>query len=340
MFLQFIKKGSFNADNLPADGYSHTMAILLAFVPNPHLSDIKRVGIGNVIWRHRSPLGDIASIHSVIDQIRSILATKCKKDSARRRAYMSMSLLDISTADDEDTHKHKACELARKSDTDFAAWREKLIHEGATGIQEWDSMVNDYADTGKRRPKNPDTIGPPISYMMECGVFQPLPSMMNPLGLCHFYPADPSSLSTLPPLKPPTTKGHLKSLLVLAKARHPPYVIVVFQGGPITPLGLLQELHMWHMLAHIPIFLPDEAKDGHRPWVSCCPFCTYTIQNDPVYLNHIIGMHYHVSLACGACLGHLSHVGSAAEETPFWVLQAGHSSQRIVTGKCTQWAFA
>ena len=101
----------------------------------------------------------------------------------------SMSLPDISTADD-DSHKRKACEHARKSDTDFAAWRDKLIREGAMGIQKWDSMVNDYADAGKRRPKNPDTKGPPISYMKEHGVFQPLPSTTNPLGLCRFYPTD------------------------------------------------------------------------------------------------------------------------------------------------------
>ena len=66
MFLQYIKKGSFNTDNLPVDSYSHTTAILLAFVPNPRLTDIKHVGIGNVIQRCRSPLGDIASIHIVL----------------------------------------------------------------------------------------------------------------------------------------------------------------------------------------------------------------------------------------------------------------------------------
>ena len=73
----------------------------------------------------------------------------------------SMSLLDISAADDKDTHKRKVRELAHKSDTDFMAWRDKLIHDRvAVGIQEWNSTVNDYADAGKRRPKNPDTIGP------------------------------------------------------------------------------------------------------------------------------------------------------------------------------------
>ena len=91
MFLQFFEKGSFNVDNLPADGYSHTTAILLAFVPNPRLADIEHMGIGNVIRRHGTPLGDIASIHVVIDQITGvILAIERKKDSARRRAYMML----------------------------------------------------------------------------------------------------------------------------------------------------------------------------------------------------------------------------------------------------------
>ena len=74
----------------------------------------------------------------------------------------SMSLLDISTMDDEDTHKCKVHELVRKSDTDFAAWKDKLISEGVKGIQERDSMVNDYTVGGKRRPKNPDPLGCPF----------------------------------------------------------------------------------------------------------------------------------------------------------------------------------
>ena len=61
-----------------------------------------------------------------------------------------------------------------KNDTDFAAWRDKLIRDGVAGIQEWDKAVHDYADPGKKKPKNPDKIGPPISYMKECwGVSAP-----------------------------------------------------------------------------------------------------------------------------------------------------------------------
>ena len=220
-----------------------------------------------------------------------------------------MSLLDISTMDDKDTHKCKACELARKNYTDFAAWRDKLICDRVAGIQEWDKTVHDFADPGKKRPKNPDTIGPPVSYTKECGVFQPLPSMMNPLGLCHFYPTDPSSLSMLMPPKSPTSVDYLNNLLVLAKSQCWLYIIVVFEGGCITPLELLQELHSEHVLAHIPIFLPEKTKDGHKLWVLCCPFCAYTIQNDLAYLNHIINTHYHTNSACGTCLSGMTMLG-------------------------------
>ena len=48
----------------------------------------------------------------------------------------------------------------RRNNTDFAAWKDKLIKEGVKGIQERDSTVNDYTDGGKRRPKNPDPLGP------------------------------------------------------------------------------------------------------------------------------------------------------------------------------------
>ena len=126
--------------------------------------------------------------------------------------------------------------------------------------------------------------------------------MTNPLGLCRFYPVDPMIVSMLTPLKPVAKADHVKCLLLLAKTQPRPYIIVVFQGGAITPLGLLQELHTRSALAHIPIYRPDETKDRHKPRVSCCPFCVYTIQNDPAYLNHIVCTHYNANFACGTCL--------------------------------------
>ena len=187
--------------------------------------------------------------------------------------------------------------------------KEKHISEGVKGIQEWDSMVNDYADGGKRRPKHPDPLGPPVSYMKEHGAFHTLPSTTNPLGLCHFYPTDPASMSTLAPLKSLAMVEHLRGLLLLAKMQHRPYIIIVFKGGPITPLGLLQELHTRNALSRIPIFRSDKTKDRHKPCMSFCPFCTHTIQNDLAYLNHIVGAHYNVNFTCGTCLSAITSSG-------------------------------
>ena len=64
------------------------MAILLAFIPDRCLEDIESIAIGNVIRRRGSPLGDISSINMVIESIRSILDTKCKKSQLKCRAYM------------------------------------------------------------------------------------------------------------------------------------------------------------------------------------------------------------------------------------------------------------
>ena len=90
MFLQFVEQGSFNADNMTPDGYSQTMAILLAFIPDQCLEDIKGDAIGNVIWRRGSPLGDISSINMVIESIHSILNTERKKSLLKHRAYMML----------------------------------------------------------------------------------------------------------------------------------------------------------------------------------------------------------------------------------------------------------
>ena len=73
----------------------------------------------------------------------------------------NIPLLNISATDDEETRKHKVHELAHKSDTAFAAWKEKQISEGVKGIEERDQMVNDYMD-GKRKPKILTPLAPPF----------------------------------------------------------------------------------------------------------------------------------------------------------------------------------
>ena len=242
----------------------------------------------------------------------------------------SMSLLDISISDEEDTHKRKVHELARKSDTNFMAWKDKLISDGVTGLQERDNMVNDYADSRKRRPKNSDPFVPPVSYMEDRGVFKPLASTTNPLGLWCFYPTDTMITSTLTPLKPPAKTDHVKSLLLLAKTQPRPYITVVFQGGAITALGLLQELHTQSALARIPIYQPKETKDGHRPHISCCPFCIpsrmipHNWTTLSVALQHEFCM-WDLSQCCNSIL-------SANEEAHWQMQRVGPSCPANVAG--------
>ena len=107
-------------------------------------------------------------------------------------------------------------------------------------------MVNDYMD-GKRRPKNPDPLGPPVSYMEDHGVFQPLTSPTNTFGLCHFYHANPNVPLPSGPVLPATAE-HVKRLVLLASTTPRRYVLMVFRGGTVTALGLLQELHTQNVL--------------------------------------------------------------------------------------------
>ena len=90
MFLHYVEKGFFNPDNLAPHCCSQTTAILLAFIPDRRLEDIENVGIGNVIQRCGTPLGDISSITVMIESVRSVLKSEGYKDHPRRRAYMML----------------------------------------------------------------------------------------------------------------------------------------------------------------------------------------------------------------------------------------------------------
>ena len=105
----------------------------------------------------------------------------------------SIPLLDISASDNDETRKCKARDYARRSDTAYAVWKEKQTSDGVKGMEEWDQTVNDYTD-GKRRPKNPDPLSPPVSYMEDRGVFQPLTSPTNILGYVTFTARTPTCL--------------------------------------------------------------------------------------------------------------------------------------------------
>ena len=91
-------------------------------------------------------------------------------------------------------------------------------------------------------------------------------------------------------------------MINLAKGVRWLLTVVVFEGETVTPLGLLQELHLCLNLSCIAIHTPEEVKVGPKNCVSCCPICTYVVKNNYSFLNHIIIGHYWSSFSCGKCL--------------------------------------
>ena len=89
-FLHYIMDRSFNPDHMAPHCCSQTTAILIAFLPDWHLQDIESVGIGCVIHRFGAPLGDVSSVLTVIDSVRSVLKSEADKEHPHHRAYMML----------------------------------------------------------------------------------------------------------------------------------------------------------------------------------------------------------------------------------------------------------
>ena len=79
--------------------------------------------------------------------------------------------------------------------------------------------------------------------MEEHGVFKPLDTIANPLGLCRLYWTDPQQSNIITSPKSAAGARRIKRLLEMVKDLGQPLTIIVFKGGNVTPLGLLQELH-------------------------------------------------------------------------------------------------
>ena len=144
--------------------------------------------------------------------------------------------------------------------------------------------------------------------MEEHGVFKPLDTTANPLDLCQFYCTNPEFSKVISGPKSLASVCKVKHLLGKAKDHGQLYITVVFEGGNVTPLGLLKELHLQYTLSCIPIFTPNEAKLGQKTRVCCYPICTY-MKNDSVLLNYIIISHYWSNFACRKCLEFITSSG-------------------------------
>ena len=141
-------------------------------------------------------------------------------------------------------------------------------------------------------------------------MFKLMDTIANPLGFCQFYHTNPPHSNIITgPKSAASTPARVKCLVEKAKDLGWPFIIIVFEGGNVTLLGLLQELHLWLTLSHIPIFTPEKANLGQKTRISCCPICTYIVKNDSAFLNHIVICHYWSSFACAKCLKFVTSFG-------------------------------
>ena len=141
-------------------------------------------------------------------------------------------------------------------------------------------------------------MGPPLTYMEECGVFKPLETIDNPIGLCRFYRMSSKKSNVLTGPKSADCAHKIHDMIKLAKGVRQLLTVIVFKGETVTPLGLLQELHLCLTLSHVAIHTLEEVKVGPKNHMSCCPICTYVVKNDYSFLNHIIIGYYWSSFSC------------------------------------------
>ena len=92
----------------------------------------------------------------------------------------TVSLLDSSNLDKEETHKAAVCKKAHKSDVRYAAWWDEQICQGNDDIAMCDKRVYDHTNIGKYC-KAPDKIGPLLTYIEERWVFKLVEAINNPL---------------------------------------------------------------------------------------------------------------------------------------------------------------
>ena len=108
------------------------------------------------------------------------------------------------------------CAKRHTSDVQYTAWQDKQIHQGNDDIAKHDKRVYDHADVGKCC-KAPDKIGPLLTYMEEHGVFKPVETIDNPMGLCRFYQMSSKKSNVLTGLKSADCARKIHDMIKLAK---------------------------------------------------------------------------------------------------------------------------
>ena len=109
-----------------------------------------------------------------------------------------------------------------------------------------------------KEAKSPDPLGPPLDYMVSCGVSEP--KKTSKYDLCHFYQVGLSGdLPEFPLSCEPTTHEQVNSLLLKARVLGWPNLIMVHSQDVVTAVCLLQELDIKDTLHCLPMETKVEA---------------------------------------------------------------------------------
>ena len=96
---------------------------------------------------------------------------------------------------------------------------------------------------GRGSPKILNSLGPLSLIWKNVGFLSHYPPQQTLWGYVVFTPRIQQLCLCFKLRSRQAKVDHIRSLLILAKTQPRPYIIVVFTGGAITALGLLQELH-------------------------------------------------------------------------------------------------
>ena len=168
-----------------------------------------------------------------------------------------LSLPDLDSKDLEKEWKTKWHRDACLLDKDFGKWWDQKINEDLRQWDEHDKMTCDHTDPCKE-VKSPNQLGPPLDYMMRCGVSKP--KKTSEYDLCRFYQVGLSGdLPEFPSPCTPATHEQMSSLLLKARALGWPNLIMAHSQDTVTAIFLLQEVHVKDSLHCLPMETKAEA---------------------------------------------------------------------------------
>ena len=172
-------------------------------------------GVSQVFGGHKDTDPE-SSPREKIQSIQRKWHPKSPQESSPLKESSKSSSSEEEPSTDEALHDG-ARQKAWLLDTRFEAWHCNKIARGIAGWVARDTMICDLPEHGKMQPNQPNPMGPSLSYMGECQVFDSIWS--NIYDLCRFYALGMNGdLPEFPAPREPATHNQVRDLLKSARS--------------------------------------------------------------------------------------------------------------------------